>query len=127
MAARNKGAKGADLPCGLPSGKPVKAVAKNSFLYKANVLKVNNVAGLGKFVTAHKLFCNGGSEIKLGRVNVASHHPKNRRQEGQRPHDASSRFEGVAKLFALMRIAQTHPAAIWQIGIQSKVRLNLGS
>jgi hypothetical protein len=49
MAARNKGAKGADLPCGLPSGKPVKAVAKNSFLYKANVLKVNNVADLGKF------------------------------------------------------------------------------
>jgi hypothetical protein len=49
MAARNRGAKGADLPCGLPSGKPVKAVAKNSFLYKANVLKVNNVAVLGKF------------------------------------------------------------------------------
>jgi hypothetical protein len=37
------------LPCGLPSGKPVKAAVKNSFLYKATVLKVNKLAVLGKF------------------------------------------------------------------------------
>ena len=49
MAALNKGANGAALPCGLPSGMPVKAAAKNSFLYMANVLKVNKVAVLGKF------------------------------------------------------------------------------
>jgi TrmH family RNA methyltransferase len=47
--------------------------------------------------------------------------------EGQGPHDAARRFEGVAKLFALMRVAQTQAAPIWQIGIQSKVSLNLGS